>query len=807
MLTRKLFRTAWSYKAQFISMILMITLGMGMFLGFNMEWKTIEVDTFKFFEETNYADYRLYSEKGFTADDLDKIEGIEGVDAATRYLSVNLDIKGEKNKSLALDVSENYTVSTFTVMDGEAYDENGDGFWLSDKFAAANDYKIGDSLTLEFQGVEISGKIVGLIKAGEHMICVADKNQMMPDYNTFGYAYISPKKLRSVAEEKAKGNAREELEKSGVPAEMIDDSINELFKNGDMVDKALNQVYAQVNLISDLEKSDLEERVKDALGRTIMVSPKDDHVVYKESQGEAEEGKTMGSVLPVLFLLIAVLTMVTTMHRIATKEKTQIGTLKALGFKNRRILRHYTSYGLFIGLVGTGLGVALGYVVCKLIMSENGMMGTYFDMPDWSAAIPAFCYPVMGGTILLLTLISFLSVRQQLKGTAADALRPYTPKKMRKVFLERFRFWDKMHFGTKWNIRDLSRHKSRSAMTLFGIIGCMVLMVGGLGMRDTMSGFLDLLDNDISNYTTKVNLADNADLEQSKALCKELDGDWESLSGISFEGDTVSLDIVRNPNNLFNVIDEDNNRIDLIIDEDNNRIDLSDEGVYLCLRLKDKADIGDEIEFSPYGSKETYTVKVVGYNRSIMTESVTLSDKLADKLGLDYSISSIYTDKKTDDIPSSDLISGKQDKAQLMETFNSFVQIMDSMVIILVVAAVILGIVVLYNLGIMSYVERSRELATLKVLGFRNRAIGKLLISQNIWMTFIGVVIGLPAGVGVLQWLLTALAGEYEMKLMLGPLTYCVSILLTFGVSLFVSFMVARKNKKIDMVEALKGAE
>lgn len=244
-----------------------------------------------------------------------------------------------------------------------------------------------------------------------------------------------------------------------------------------------------------------------------------------------------------------------------------------------------------------------------------------------------------------------------------------------------------------------------------------------------------------------------------------------------------------------------------VIDEDNNRIDLSDEGVYLCLRLKDKADIGDEIEFSPYGSKETYTVKVVGYNRSIMTESVTLSDKLADKLGLDYSISSIYTDKKTDDIPSSDLISGKQDKAQLMETFNSFVQIMDSMVIILVVAAVILGIVVLYNLGIMSYVERSRELATLKVLGFRNRAIGKLLISQNIWMTFIGVVIGLPAGVGVLQWLLTALAGEYEMKLMLGPLTYCVSILLTFGVSLFVSFMVARKNKKIDMVEALKGAE
>ena len=788
MLTRKLFRTAWSYKAQFISMILMITLGVGMFLGFNMEWKTIEVDTGKFFAQTDYADFRLYAEKGFTEDDIEKIAAIEGVDAATRFLSVNLDIKGEKNKSLALDVSENFTVSTFVVTDGAAYDKSGDGFWLSDKFAAANGYAVGDTLSLEFQGTEISGTIVGLIKSGEHMICVADKNQMMPDYNTFGYAYMSPEKLRAVLEEKLRRDIAAEAKKSGVSLQPA--------VTHEMLAEAADKTFAQVNLLSDLSKETLEERVKIALGKTIMVTPKSDHVVYKEAMGEAEEGKTMGSVLPVLFLAIAILTMVTTMHRIATKEKTQIGTLKALGFKNRRILRHYTSYGLFIGLVGTALGVALGYVVCKLIMSEGGMMGTYFDMPDWSAAIPAFCYPVMAATVVLLTLISFLSVRQQLKGTAADALRPYSPKKMRKIFLERFRFWDKLHFGTKWNIRDLLRHKSRSAMTLFGIVGCMVLMVGGLGMRDTMAGFLDLLNNDISNYTTKVNLVDDADTAKAKALVRELGGDWESLSGISLDGDTVTLDVVHNPHNYLNVIDESNNRISL-----------SDEGVYLCLRLKDKASIGDEISFSPYGSKETYTAKVVGYNRSVMTESVTMTDTLADRLGIDYRVSSVYTDRPTAEINNSDLISGKQDKQQLMETFNSFVQIMDSMVIILVVAAVILGIVVLYNLGVMSYVERSRELATLKVLGFRNRTIGRLLISQNIWLTFIGVVIGLPAGVGVLQWLLTALAGEYEMKLMLGVLTYSVSVLLTFGVSLLVGLMVARKNKKIDMVEALKGAE
>jgi len=324
----------------------------------------------------------------------------------------------------------------------------------------------------------------------------------------------------------------------------------------------------------------------------------------------------------------------------------------------------------------------------------------------------------------------------------------------------------------------------------------MILLVGGLGMRDTMAGFLDLLDNGVSHYATKVNLVENAEREKVDGLIDELDGDWESYAGISIDGYTATLDIVHNDKGRFDVIDENNKPIKL-----------SNDGVYLCLRLADRAKIGEYIEFSPYGGEETYRVKVVGYNRSIMTESVTMTDKLADELGIEYGISAVYTNEDSSEIPSSELISGKQDKRQLMDSFASFVQIMDSMVLILVVAAVILGIVVLYNLGVMSYVERSRELATLKVLGFRSKKIGRLLISQNVWLTVVGVLLGLPAGVGALQWMISALAGEYEMKLMLGPLTYSVSILLTFGVSLFVGWMVARKNRKIDMVEALKNAE
>lgn len=756
MLIRKLFRTAWGYKSQFISMIIMVAIGVGVFLGFNIEWKSIEEDTSAFFEDTNYADFRLYSEQGFSREDIEAVQEIPGVEAATRYLSVNADIKDTK-KSLCLNVSENYTVSTMLLMEGKPYDEKSDGIWLSDQFAKRNGYQVGDTLTLTYMGIEISGEIEGLIKCGEMMICVADDNQLMPDFESFGFAYISPQKLEAAL---------------GV------------------------SFYPQINVIADMEKAAMEEEVKDALGRTILVTSKDEHVAYAGAKSEAEEGKTMGSVLPVLFLAIAVLTMVTTMHRIAANEKTQIGTLKALGFRDRRILRHYTSYGFAIGLLGAVLGVALGYGIAAIVISPTGMMSTYFDLPKWPLKMPLFCWPLLGATVLLLTLISYLSVRKMLKGTAAEALLPYAPKKMKKSRMEKLPFWEKLSFGTKWNIRDILRHKSRSAMTLVGVVGCMLLLVGGLGMKDTMESFMTTLDKDVSNYVTKINLSETADNEEVRHLAESLKGDWMAQTGISYEGETVYLEIYHTENNKIR-----------FIDKDNELMELGDEGVYLCQRLKDTAGIGETIEFSPYGSEETYQVRVAGYLRSIMTECIVMTDAYADEMGIPYHIGSIYTDTASENIENSPLITGKQDKKMIMETYDSFMEIMNLMVLIFVLAAVVLGVVVLYNLGIMSYVERSRELATLKVLGFRDRHIGRLLVSQNIWLTVIGVLIGLPGGVGVLWVLITSLASEYELKLALGALTYSVSILLTFGVSLAVGWAVARKNRKIDMVEALKSTE
>lgn len=759
MLLRKLWRTMGLYKAQFISMIIMISLGMGIFIGFNMEWVSIEKNTGSFFDDTGFADYRIVSEAGFTKDDLKSIEDMDGADRASRYICVNADVKGRDGDSLALTVTENEDVSGVMVVQGDAYDsKSADGIWLSDSYAGANNIAVGDKLTLEYKNFEIKGEVKGLIKASEHMVCVRDETQIMPDYDTYGYAYISP-----VFYEKAAGF----------------------------------EYYPQINVISDMDKKAFTDKVDDKLDRTLLILSKDENISYAGADGEIEEGKTMGSVLPVLFLLIAVLTMVTTMHRIAAKEKLQIGTLKALGFKDRRILRHYTSYAFMVGIAGSAAGVALGYFVAYMIMNPDGAMGTYFDMPEWKLYLPWFCYVIPAGIILLLTLIGYLSVKKMLQGTAADALRPYSPKKMRRLLIEKSHIFDRLSFGARWNLRDAMRHKSRMAMSLIGIVGCTLIITATLGMRDTMDDFLKTYYDDATNYSSRIYIAEEATPDERDKLADKYDGDWSSSVSVQIEDKAVSLDIY----------DTSKDRVRFPADRDG-FAELSDDGAYICRRIADEFDLeqGDSIKISPYGSNDEYTVKVAGIIRSV-SENIVISPEYADKLDISYVMDSVYTQTPKADIKTDGAIKSVQSKQAIIDSFDSFMEIMNLMIVIFILAAAVLGVVVLYNLGVMSYTERYTEMATLKVTGFRDRKIGRLLAGQNLWISVIGIIIGIPAGAGALSYLMTALAPEYELKIVIGPVTYIVSVLLTFGVSMAVSLMVARKNRHIDMVEALKGAE
>ena len=759
MLWKKMFRTAWQYKGQFVSMILMVMLGVGMFVGFNMEWASIERNMFSFFDEGNFADYRLADERGFTQEEFDKIKSIDGVDDAARFLSVDVDVKERDGDTLNLAVTTNFNVSSFVLTSGEKYDEKSeDGIWLSDRYAGKNDFKIGDKLTLVYSSLEITGVVKGLIKAPEQMICVRDETQLMPDFSTHGFAYVSPA----------------------------------LYK------KALKfEYYPQINVISGLDNNVFSEKVNEVLGKTTVILTKNDTIAYSQAEGEVSEGKTMGSVLPVLFLLIGLLTMITTMHRLTAKEKTQIGTLKALGFHDRKIALHYTSFAFFVAVAGSLLGILMGYFVAYLIMNPNGSMGTYLDLPRWQLVFPWFCTLAIILIICALTFTGFLSVKEMLKGSAADSLRPYTPKKMKPMAIEKTKTFHKLSFGTRWNMRDIVRHKSRTAMSLIGIVGCTIIVLASFGMKDTMNAFLNIYYDNGLNYSSRIYLSETATETERQEIIDKYRGDYGASVSVRLEEKTISLDIYGITHDKI-----------LIMDENTNKIDIGDDGAYICMRIAEKFGLkkGDMFSVSPFGTDETYDLKVSGVFRSV-SENVIISDKYADRVGVIYKIDSVYTDADKKDIEQTSAIKSVQSKQMIMDSFESFLSIMDMMIYLLVGGALLLGIVVLYNLGTMGYTERYREMATLKVVGFRDRKIGRLLAGQNIALSIVGIFLGIPLGAWALSYLLKTLASEYEMKMSIGVLSYIVTAVITVGMSLLVSLLVAGKNRKIDMVEALKGQE
>lgn len=411
--------------------------------------------------------------------------------------------------------------------------------------------------------------------------------------------------------------------------------------------------------------------------------------------------------------------------------------------------------------------------------------------------MPVFCYIVLAGIIVLLTVIGFLSAKKMLSGTAADALRPYSPKKMKPMFIERFGFFHKLTFGIRWNLRDVVRHKSRTGMSILGVLGCVMIIVAVFGMKNTLDSFLSLYYDEAIQYESRIYLKEGTDNEKCIELSDKYNGDSSRSVSIQIEGEAVSLDIY-----------DINHELVKLIDVDGEQLSIDFDGAYVCKRIADEYDVkaGDTITVNPYGTDDKLELKVKGIMRSTV-KGIAITRDYGESLGISYTPDSIYTTVKKDDISSDDNIKSVQSKEKLMESFDSFMGVFYTMIFMFIGGGIILGVVVLYNLGVMSYTERYREMATLKVLGFKDKKIRNLLISQNFWVSVAGIVIGIPAGYVILDYLMTALTPEYELRLTVNVSTYIITALLTFGMTLLVSLMVSAKNKKIDMVEALKGTE
>ena len=761
-LNKKILREIKLNKMQFFNIFIMVFLGVFVFAGVHAYMDGMKISGDKYYESNNLQDIWLSGEN-FTDEDLKNVKEISNVKNAERILNIRTELENYKDVSLDTNFIETNEISKMYIVDGEEFSKDKKGVWLDSYLAKNLDLKVGDEITFKYKDYEMKEKILGLITVPDHIYSVKDESTIFPTHKDFGFIYLS---------------------------------VNEFPIQDYMI---YNQIIVDIDDTDKIDetKRNIENNIKSA----IAVTDRNASSSYQSYNSEIEEGETYSKVFTFLFLFIAILSVVTTMNRFVKRQRTQIGTLKALGFKNRKIIKHYVSYGFYVSLLASILGLILGkYVLGTFFLN---MEAQYFEIPVYNTILISSVYILAIIVVVLITIVTYLSCRGILKESAVEALRSEIPKvKNTKFDLTTKGIFKKSSISTRWNLRDIGRNKSRSIMAVVGIIGCTMLLVCAFGMLDTMNSYLDWEFNKISNFEYKLSLSNNYTNEQLEKLTDKY---GKSTS------ETLGIEIKNGEKKEANTLVV-NDAKDYLKYTNHNReyMDLKDDGIYITEKLSKKynLNIGDTISWHIFGDNTWYTCKIVGLNRDPQNQNLNMTRKYYETLGLTYRADSLYTNENLSETKSLDGVDIIQSKANLQEGMESMLDTMKTMITILIVVSAILGFVIIYNLGILSFTEKQYQFATLKVLGFKNQQIKKIFIKQNLWLSIIGIVLGLPLGFIMVDYIFKAALGEnYDFSASIKPLSYLLAAGGSLIVAIFVNKVLSRKVKTIDMVTSLKGNE
>ena len=789
MLRRKMIRDIKQNLSQFITILLMVFIGIMAYSGIESYMEGMKETANNFYGDYNLQDLNVMGE--LSEENINTIKEISNVKNAEGKLNVNGVLENDDDTTISMNFIEENEISKFYIVDGESFNKDTKGIWLDNFFAEENNLKIGDTLKIKYDGYVFEEKIVGLINVPDHVYDVKDESQLYPDHKTFGFAYASSNELE--------GFIKNQVMKE---ANLTDESIfNQVFSDFNYKD------YIKYNYIMvDIDNKEKFNEVKNSIEEKIdnvAVIDIEDTASYKQYQGEIEEGETYIGVFSGLFLFIALLSVVTTMNRVVKKQRLQIGTLKALGFKQRKIVLHYISYSFWISIFAALLGIVAGrYFIGSVFI---GLEMSFFEIPNGMPIIKNDSYVVAALVVLCVSFVTYLSTRKILKEKTADTLRNEIPSvKSKSLNITTTGIFKKMSFNTKWNIRDMFRNKARTITGIVGITACAMLIVCSLGMLDSMNYFIDLQFNRIFNFEYKLSLKSDISTENLKELTDKY-GDNTSQS--------IYIEIKDNDGNIEsnNIFVTDSKYYVRFVDDKDKFINVDrDDGVYVTYKLaKTKGyNIGDEISWHVSGNNKYYTSKIVGFNKDPQNQNVTMTRKYLESLDIEYKPDSLYTNvdlSENKDIAGVTVISNID---KLKEGMDGMLETMKTMLVLIIVIAIILGSVIIYNLGIFSYTEKQYQFATLKVLGFKDIQIQKIFIRQNNIVSVISIILGLPAGFYLTDWLFkTAIEEHYDFGAHINLVSYVLAASGTFVISYVVSKILAKKIRKIDMVTSLKGNE
>lgn len=746
-------------KMQFIAIFLMSFITMLAFAGIGSEVQGLQDNLNKYYDETNMADaYALGTDfnesliKDFQ--DMNSTTGIES------QFVVNSIADLDNNPTVTLHFLEKNNISQYYPVEGGNIDfDDEDGIWLDARFAEEKNLTIGDKISLEFNGITITKTIRGLGYSPDY-VYEEPANGLVSDFKYQGFGYLSDK---------------------AYPGPNMPHN------------KLLMKTNVSTQEYYNLTREMLEDNDHEDIINNSAFMPREDTGSDNQIQDEIKQHIILAVMFPIIFVIVALLILLTTMTRIVNHQRTQIGTLKAIGFENRPLIIHYLSYGFILTLLGSVLGIIVGHNTIPYIFVDT--MQSYYTLPYWN---PGFNINFIFVALLIVLgscLCSYYAVANIMRESPSATLKAKPPKVNKIGFIENTKIWDKFGFNMKWNIRDVNRNKLRAVITLFGVIGCTVLLISAFGMHDGVNDLKTWKYDEINHYETQLVLEDNVSQSQVDSIIDEVNGTAIMTKSIQIKANGVEK------TQVLTVYDK--SPLLTPTDKNKEKINLPDDGVSISQKTAELFDleIGDKIEWHIYGSENWINSTVDAIYGDPSVQGITISPDFAEDNNISFVPTEIVSKEKvTDKLDGVGSINTHKD---LTNSWDKLTQTANLLIIILVIFAVILAVVVLYSLGLLGFTEVERDMATLKILGFQLNDLRKLFITQYLAISLIGFLIGIPTGYYVLESIRSNTDKLYYPT-NYSLTTIAISFVITIIVSVIVNWLLANKLKNIDMVEALK---
>ena len=572
--------------------------------------------------------------------------------------------------------------------------------------------------------------------------------------------------------------------------------------------------------------ADAEAKVQKKEKPTWYVYDRDTLTEYSGYGENAERLGAIGRVFPVLFFLVAALISLTSMTRMVEEQRTAIGTMKALGYSKMSIAKKYLGYALIATAGGSVLGVLIGEKILPyIIVYAYGILYkhiTHILIPyQW-----IYAWMAAAAAIVCTMAATFFACYKELVAQPAVLMRPPAPKNGQRVFLERIKFiWKHLSFTWKSCIRNLTRYKKRFFMTVFGIGGCMGLMLVGYGIKDSCYEIAELQFRDIQMYDGSVYLKEDISDETRQNLLDYMKDDSDISHYMQTSMKNVTLVNGKNKRDTYQVVFSEPKDVKDYFDfhdrKSKEEYTLDDEGVIISEKtgklLNAKAGDTIEIKDEENGNKK---VKIAHICENYMGHYIFFTPSYYEKVyGENSEYNSIFFagqkgdtqedyNKIGEDILTQDGALSVSYMRDIEKQLDDMLKSLNLVIVVLIISAGMLAFVVLYNLNTVNITERQRELATLKVLGFYDLEVAEHVYRENVLLTFIGAAVGVVLGKFLHAFIIDTVEVDTAMfGRNINFSSYMYSLLFTILFSLIVNGIMYFKLKKIDMVESLKSIE